>query len=135
VAVLFILIRFPLTEGRAANLSLFSIYTDPFILYGYTASIPFLIVLYKAFRLLGYIRQNKLHSSLSVGALKSIRNFALLFSIMTAAAGVYIKLYHNKNDDPAGFLAINALITLLSVGTGVAAAVYANKVQKAIDIL
>jgi hypothetical protein len=53
IVALVILIRFPLTEGRAANLDLFSIYSDPFILYGYAASIVFFVALYKAFKLLG----------------------------------------------------------------------------------
>ncbi|MEZ4827762.1 MAG: DUF2975 domain-containing protein, partial [Bacteroidia bacterium] len=43
MVALAILIRCPLTEGRAVNLDLFSIYADPFILYGYAASIPFFV--------------------------------------------------------------------------------------------
>jgi len=69
IVTLVILLRFPLTEGRAANLDLFRIYLDPFILYGYAASIVFFITLYKAFRLLGYIGQNKAFSSKSVSSL------------------------------------------------------------------
>ena len=49
IVALFIMIRFPLTEGRAANLDLFSIYADPFIIYGYVASIAFFVALYQAF--------------------------------------------------------------------------------------
>ena len=45
IVALAILIRFPSTEGRAKNLDLFRIYSDPFILYGYAASIPFFIAL------------------------------------------------------------------------------------------
>src|SRR5687767_1728672 len=69
ILALAIMIRFPLTEGRAANLDLFSIYSDPFILYAYAASIPFFIALYKAFKLLGYIGQNKAFSLNSARAL------------------------------------------------------------------
>lgn len=43
IAALAIMIRIPLTEGRATNLDLFSIYSDPFILFGFAASIPFLL--------------------------------------------------------------------------------------------
>ena len=39
IVALIILIWFPLTEGRATHLDLFSTYADPFILYGYGASI------------------------------------------------------------------------------------------------
>jgi hypothetical protein len=73
IVALVIMIRFPLTEGRAANLDLFSIYSDPFILYGYAASIPFFIALYKAFKLLRYIEQNKIFLLNSVRTLRSIK--------------------------------------------------------------
>ena len=43
MVALAILVRMPLTEGRAANLDLVNIYTDPLILYGYAASIAFLL--------------------------------------------------------------------------------------------
>ena len=56
IVALAIMIRFPLTEGRAINLDLFSIYSDPFIIYGYIAFIAFFIVLYQAFKLLGIYR-------------------------------------------------------------------------------
>ncbi|MBI3887761.1 DUF2975 domain-containing protein, partial [Candidatus Microgenomates bacterium] len=46
VGVLSALLWFPQTEGRAANLDLISIYSDPFILYGFIASIPFFVGLY-----------------------------------------------------------------------------------------
>src|SRR3954469_22281167 len=101
-----ILIRFPLTEGRAANLDCFSIYFDPFILYGYAASIAFFIALYKAFKLLGYIAQNKVFSSTSVKTLKSIKYCAIILSILIMTAGLYIRIFHSKEDDPAGFIAI-----------------------------
>ena len=69
IVALVVMIRFPLTEGRAVNLDLFSIYSDPFIIYGYLASIPFFIALYQAFKLLGYIGQNEVFSLSSVKAL------------------------------------------------------------------
>jgi hypothetical protein len=62
IAALVLMIRFPLTEGRAARLDLFSIYADPFIAYGYLASIPFFVALYQAFKLLGYIGKNNVFS-------------------------------------------------------------------------
>jgi hypothetical protein len=81
IMVLSILIWLPLTEERAANLDLFSIYADPFILYEYAASIAFFVALYKAFKLLGYIGQNKVFSPNSVGTLKSIKYCAIVLSI------------------------------------------------------
>src|SRR5680860_1919645 len=78
IAALFILVRFPLTEGRAENLDLFSIYFDPFIMYGFASSIAFFFAFYKAFELLGYIGQNKLFSPDSIRALRSIKYCAII---------------------------------------------------------
>ncbi len=77
IVALIILIWFPLTEGRATHLDLFSTYADPFILYGYGASMAFFVALYNAFRLLGYIGQNKVFSTNSVKNLKNIKHCAI----------------------------------------------------------
>jgi Protein of unknown function (DUF2975) len=134
IVALAILIRFPLTEGRAANLDLFSIYLDPFILYGYAASIAFFVALYKAFKLLGYIGQNKVFSSDSVKTLKSIKYCAIVLSILIVLAGLYTKLFHNKEDDPAGFLAICIVATFVSIIVATAAAIFEKLLQNAIDM-
>jgi hypothetical protein len=134
IVALAILIRLPLTEGRAAKLDLFSIYSDPFILYGYAASIAFFVALYKAFKLLGYIGQNKVFSSNSVSTLKSIKYCAMALSILIVTAGLYIKLYHNKEDDPAGFLAMCIVTTFICIVVATAAAVFEKILQNAIDM-
>ena len=134
IVALAILIRFPLTEGRAANLDLFSIYADPFILYGYAASIAFFVALYKAFKLLGYIGQNKVFSSDAVGTLKSIKYCAIVLSILIVGAGLYIKIFHNKEDDPAGFLAICIVTTFVSIIVATAAAIFEKILQNAMDM-
>src|SRR5689334_13539330 len=87
IITLAILIRLPITEGRAHNLGLFSIYADPFILYGYVSSIAFFIALIKAFKLLGYIGQNKLFSVKSLRTLRSIKYCAIILSILIVMAG------------------------------------------------
>jgi hypothetical protein len=134
MVVLAVLIRFPLTEGRAANLDVFSIYADPFILYGYAASIAFFVALYKAFKLLGYIGQNKVFSSSSVGALKSIKYCALVFSVLIVAAALYIKVSHDDADDPAGFLVVCMVTTFASIVVATAAAIFEKILQHAIDM-
>lgn len=134
IVALAILIRLPLTEGRAANLDLFRIYFDPFILYGYAASIPFFIALYQAFKLLGYIGQNKVFSSNSVRTLKSIKYCSIALSILIAMAGLYIRISHNKEDDPAGFLAICIVTTFISIVVATAAAIFEKILQNAIDM-
>ena len=134
IVALVILLWFPLTEGRAANLDLFSIYFDPFILYGYAASITFFVALYKTFKLLGYIGQNKVFSSNSVKTLKSIKYCAIVLSILIALAGLYIRLFHNKEDDPAGFLAISIVTTFVSIVVATVAAIFEKLLQNAIDM-
>lgn len=114
IVVLAIMIRFPLTEGRTANLDLFSIYYDPFIMYGYAVSIPFFIALYKTFKLLGYIGQNKAFSLNSVRPLRSIKYCAIVLSILIVMASLYIMTFHIKDDDPAGFLAMCFVTTFVS---------------------
>ena len=130
IVALVIMIRFPLTEGRAKDLDIVSIYADPFILYGYASSIAFFVALYKAFKLLGYIGQNKVFSSDSVGALKSIKYCA----IVIVTAGLYIMISHNKEDDPAGFIAICIVTTFASIVVATAAAIFEKILQNAIDM-
>lgn len=132
--ILAMLIWLPLTEGRATNLDLFSIYSDPFILYGYAASIVFFLALYKTFRLLGYIRHDKVFSSNAVKALKSIKYCAIILSILIVIAGLYIRIFHDQEDDPAGFLAICVVATLVSIGVAIAAAIFEKRLQNAIDM-
>jgi hypothetical protein len=134
ILALVVLIRLPLTEGRATNLDLFGIYSDPFILYGYAASIVFFVALYKAFKLLGYIGQNKVFSSSSVKTLKSIKYCAIVLSIFIVSAGLYIRLFHNKEDDPAGFLALCILTTFVSIVVATAAAIFEKILQNALDM-
>ena len=134
IVALAIMGRFPLTEGRAANLDLFSIYSDPFILYGYAASISFFIALYKAFKLLGYIGQNKAFSLNSVRTLRSIKYCAIVLSILIVMAGLYIRIFHNKDDDPAGFLAMCIVTTFVSLVVATAVAVFEKILQNGVDI-
>jgi len=138
IVALAIMIRFPLTEGRAANLDLFSIYSDPFIVYGYLASIPFFIALYQAFKLLRYIGQNKVFSLSSVKTLRTIKYCAITQGILIVMAALYIRIswiFHAKSDDdPAGFIAIAILATFISAVIATAAAVFEKTLQSAIDI-
>ncbi|MFI5186524.1 MAG: DUF2975 domain-containing protein [Chitinophagales bacterium] len=134
IVTLAIMIWFPLTEGRAENLDLLSIYLDPFILYGYAASIAFFVALYKAFKLLGFIGQNKVFSLNSVRALRGIKYCAILLSILIVTAGIYIRVFHAKDDDPAGFLAICIVTTFVSIVVATAAAVFEKILQNGVDI-
>ena len=128
------MIRFPLTEGRAVNLDLLSIYTDPFIMYAYVTSIPFFVALYQAFKLLGYIGQNKVFSLNSVKALRTIKYCAIIHSILIAMAILYIRIFHNKDDDPAGAIAMGIIVVFISLVIATAAAVFEKLLQSAVDI-
>jgi hypothetical protein len=134
IAALVILLWFPLTEGRAADLDLLSIYFDPFILYGYAASIAFFVALYKAFRLLGYIGRNQVFSIDSVNSLKSIKYCAMVLSVMIVIAALVIRLSHNEDDDPAGFLAMCIVTTFVTVVVATAAAIFEKILQSAVDM-
>lgn len=134
MVALAILIRVPMLEGRAANLDLFHIYADPLILYGYAASIAFFVALYKAFRLLGYVGQNRIFSLDSVKALRSIKYCAVVLGILIVLAGVYIRFSHHEDDDPAGFIAMCIVTTFASIVVATAAAIFERILQNAIDM-
>src|SRR3989344_4609196 len=132
IVALAIMIRFPLTEGRAVNLDLFSIYSDPFIMYGYVASIPFFVALYQAFKLLGYIGQNKVFSLSSVKALRTMKYCAIIQSVLIVMAALYVML-SVKDDDPAGFIAMGIVLTFISIVVATAAGVCERILQTPVD--
>ena len=132
IVILSFLIRIPLTEGRAVNLDLYHIYADPFILFGYIASIPFFVALYKGFKILGYYGENKIFSLIAVTELKIIKYCAILFSIFILSAGIFIILFHNKEDDPAGFISLCILTAFLSIVVAGIAGVFEKKLRKGI---
>lgn len=134
IAAIAIMIRFPLTEGRAENLDLFSIYSDPFILYGYVASIPFFIALYWAFKLLGYIGQNNAFSLESLRTLRNIKYCVIILSIFIVVAGLCIIMFHDKDDDPAGFIALCIVTTFVALVFAAALAVGEKILQNGMDI-
>ncbi|HLC66210.1 MAG TPA: DUF2975 domain-containing protein [Candidatus Nanoarchaeia archaeon] len=134
IVVLATMVRFPLTEGRAANLDLFSIYADPFLVYGYLASIAFFVALYQAFKLLRYIEQNKIFSLNSVKALRIIKYCAIILSILIVMAGLYITIFHAKDDDPVGFIALCIVTTFISIVIATTAAMFERILQSAMHI-
>ena len=133
IVVLAVMIQFPLTEGRAVNLDLSNIYTDPFIIYGYIASIPFFIALYQVFKLLGYIGRNNVFLPSSAKALRTIKYCAIMQSILIVMAVLYIRMAHNKDDDPAGFIAIGMIVTFISIVIATAATIFEGILQNAVD--
>jgi hypothetical protein len=133
IGVLAAMIRFPQTEGRAANLDFISIYTDPLIIYGYIASIPFFVALYQAFKLLGYVDANNVFSQLAVKAVRNIKYCAITISGFIILGILYIRLFAS-GDDPAGPTALGIFTTFASIVIATAATIFERLLQNAVDI-
>ena len=92
----------PQIEGRNVHATLFQIYfNDPFLAWAYTASIAFFVALYQAFKLLGYIGQNKVFSLNSVKALRTIKYCAEVIVGFIVIAEAYLFIAR-PGDDIAG---------------------------------
>ena len=127
------LIWFPQTEGRAANLDLFSIYKDPLIIYGFLASIPFFVALYHGFKLLSYVDTNKVFSPSAVKAVRNIKYCAITLSGFIVLGILYIRLFAN-GEDSAGPTAVGIFTTFACIVIATAAAVFERLLQNAVDI-
>lgn len=134
IAALAFLIIMPTKEGRAENLDLFHIYADPLILYVYAASIAFFVALYKAFRLLGFIGRNQVFSIDSIHALKGIKYCAIILAVSIVLAGIYIRIFHHEDDDPAGFIGLCIVTTFACTVVATAAAIFEKILQNAVDM-
>jgi hypothetical protein len=127
------MIRFPQTEGRAANLDLVSIYKDPFIIYIYLSSIPFFIALYQGIKLLGNAEKYKFFTPLSVSAVKKIKYCALILIAEVIAAMVFIRL-NSGDDDPAGAIAMGILVTFVFIVIATTASVFEGLLHDAVKL-
>ena len=133
IGALIWLIWFPQLEGRAANLDLISIYTDPFIIYGYIASIPFFVGLYQAFKLLNLIDANKAFSQAAVNTLRNMKFASLSLIGFIAGAVLYIRFFVH-GDDPAGPTALGIIVAFAALVITVASAVFQKLLQNAVNI-
>jgi hypothetical protein len=133
IGVLAALIRFPQTEGRAANLDLISIYKDPLIIYSFIASIPFFVGLHQAFKLLSLIEANKAFSQAAVNTLRNMKRASLSLIGFIGLGELYLHLLV-KGEDMAGptMLGIVASFSIAVVAT--AAAVFEKLLQNAVNI-
>ena len=124
---------FPQTEGRATNLDLVSIYTDPFIIYIYRASIPFFIGLYQAIKLLNFIDANKAFSQGAVNTLKNMKFASLCLIGLIILAVFYIRFFV-QGDDSAGPTALGIYLALAFSVIATAAGIFQKLFQNAVDI-
>ena len=125
----------PHIEGRNAHATLFEIYfKDPFLAYAYIASIPFFVALYQAFKVLGYVRQNKTFSQATVKALRTIKYCAIAIIGFVAVSVIFIyPMFGDKDDRPAGVF-MRILTTFASIVIATAAAMFERILQNAVDI-
>ena len=123
----------PHIEGRNAHATLFEIYfKDPFLAYIYLASTPFFMAVYQAFKVLGYIGQNKAFSQAPVKALRTIKFCALAIIGFVALGELFIML--GNSDDRAGGVFMGILITFGSAVIAAAAVMFEGFLQNAVDI-
>lgn len=133
IGVLTGMLWFPQTEGRAVNLDLINVYTDPFIIYIYIASIPFFVGLYQAFKLLNFIDSNKAFSQGAVNTLKNMKFASLSLIGFIVLALFYIRFAAN-GDDPAGPTSLGIVVSFAAAVIAVVSAVLQKLLQNAVDI-
>jgi hypothetical protein len=119
----------PQVEGRNAHAEFFEIYfKDPFLAYVYLGSTPFFVGLYRAFALFGHVRQTGAFSQVTVGALRSIKHCAVAVIGFVAGGMVFIALFGDKDDRPAGFF-MGLLVTVAASAVATAAATFSRRLE------
>ena len=136
VAALALLLWEPQVEGVNKNRTNFEIYfQDPFLALVYAGSIPFFIALYQAFKVLGYVGQNKVFSPEVVKALRTIKYCALAIIGFVVVEEIFILLMNNRdNDNPGAPIFMGVLITFPSIVVATAAAMFERILQNAVDL-
>lgn len=136
LGALIIILRFPLTEGRAANLDLLSIYTDPLIIFMYIASIPFFVGVFYAFKLLRLIEANKVFTQGAINILGKMKLASLLLIGFIALGVLYIRFIapHGVEDDPAGPTMLGFLVSFGVAVIATAITIVQKLLQNAVDI-
>ncbi|MCL4301771.1 MAG: DUF2975 domain-containing protein [Anaerolineae bacterium] len=136
IGALALLLWEPQIEGVNAHATNFEIYfNDPFLALVYAGSIPFFIALYQAFKVLGYVGQNKVFSPEVVKALRTIKYCALAIIGFVVAEEIFIMLMNNRDsDNPGAPVFMGVLITFPSLVVATAAAMFERILQNAVDI-
>ncbi len=135
IGALALLLWEPHLEGRNVNATLFEIYfKDPFLAYAYTGSIAFFVALFQAFKVLGYVRQNKTFSPVTVKAFKTIKYSAITLVGFIVGAEIYIWTVMRGKDDIAGGVAMGLILIFVSTIVATVAAVFEKTLQSAVDM-
>jgi hypothetical protein len=69
-----------------------------------------------------------------VKALRTIKYCAVILGASIVMAALYIRIFHDKDDDPAGFIAMCIVTTFISIVVATAAAVFERVLQNAVDL-
>ena len=133
IGALALLLWEPHIEGRNAHAALVQIYFhDPFLAYAYISSIAFFAALHQAFKVLGYVRQNRVFSEEAVRALRTIKICAI--AIIGFVAGAEIFIMSSNSDDRAGGVFIGVLITFGAVVIATAAEMFERILENAVAV-
>src|SRR5580765_4460687 len=122
----------PHVEGVNKHATVFQMYFNSFVAYAFIASIPFFVALYQAFKLLGYVGQNKVFSPEAVKALLTMKYCALTI-IGFVAVSVIFMIHGDRDDRPAGIF-MRMLVTFPSIVVATAAALFEQILQKAVEM-
>ena len=136
VGALALLLWEPQVEGVNKDATLFEIYfQDPFLALVYAGSIPFFIALYQAFKVLGYVRRNKVFSPEVVRALRTIKYCALaIIGFVVVEEFVILLMNDGDSEDPGAPLFMGILIAFPSIVVATTAAMFERILQNAVDI-
>lgn len=135
IAALAFMLYEPHLEGRNINATLFEIYfKDPFLAVAYAVSIAFFVGLYQVFKLLGSLGENRILSTNSLKALRTIKYCALVILTFALIAEAYLFAVMRGKDDIAGGVAMGLFIGLASVAVASVSAVFERRLQNALNV-
>jgi hypothetical protein len=132
IAALAFMIWEPHVEGVNAHATVFQMYFNSFVAYAFMASIPFFVALYQAFKLLGYVGQNRVFSQEAVKALRTMKYCALAIIGFVAVSAIFM-INGDRDDRPAGVF-MRLLVTFPSIVVATAAAMFERILQNAVEI-
>lgn len=122
----------PHLEGRNAHATTFEIYfNDPFLAYVYVGSIPFFVAVYQAFGLFGHVRRHGIFSQVTLDALRVIKRCAMVIVGFVAGAAIFIVMFGDGEDRPAGIFMCVLVVFAASV-IAIAAAMWARNLLTAL---
>jgi hypothetical protein len=122
----------PHVEGANAHATLFQMYFNSFVVYAFISSTPFFAALYHAFKVLGYVRQNKTFLQETVNSLRIIK-YCALGLIGFVAVSVIFMIGGDREDRPVG-LFMRILVSFPSIIVATAAAISERILQNAVEI-